>query len=431
MPPSLHPHVDRMLDEWATALEAVRSDAALTFHIRRLCLSDTPRRVTAASQLAARMRRGGEADSLVRFAQALADPRMARAVLDALPEPPPPKRKPAFLWIFLGASLLLHPLLIGLFLLLWILFRDATPLDEPPRPRALTVTLAPRPEPPPPPVPPQHSDQIPFLDTTGLPRLAEPDPVAAFEGETNTAAMSRTPGANNPALPNQMGEVRPGIELFNSDYSPEQPSHPSEVAPQQPQQKPPTPEQTRPAEPATASTALKESLRTNPASRIQTGEKTEAEKAKEKEKERATAATPPATTAAEDSPNPAAFSAFKRQNRIEGGAAPGEVESAAARESEIGRYKAKLYRAIGSRWYAYVRQDDGKLSLGVVRLRFYVRHDGVILPPEIVDGSSHAALLAVSRRSVMEVSGQLEPFPPTMRQQMGEGYYEEVSFSIY
>ena len=66
-----------------------------------------------------------------------------------------------------------------------------------------------------------------------------------------------------------------------------------------------------------------------------------------------------------------------------------------------------------------------------MRLRFYVRHDGVILPPEVVDGGQHSALLAVSRRSVMEVSGQLEPFSDSMRQQLGDGYYEEVSFSIY
>jgi hypothetical protein len=313
-------------------------------------------------------------------------------------------------------------------ILLWLWYGDLQPERDIPRPRQISVTLVPpAPQPPPPPAP-DPTSRVPFLDTTGLPQLDQPDPRAAFEGETNTAALSRQAGTGNPALPSQQGDVRPGIELFNADYSPETASQPQAPAPDRPTEaRPPAP---KPEDAAAAkpNAPLQEQLRASASSRIQAGEKSEAEKIREREKTPASA--PPAQPAESRAP-PAAFSAFKRQNRIEGGASAGEANSAAARETDMGRYKAKLYRAIGSRWYAYVRQDDGKIGLGIVRLRFYVRHDGVILPPEIVEGGQHAALLAVSRRSVMEVSGQLEPFPPTMRQQLGEGYYEEVSFSIY
>jgi hypothetical protein len=418
---------DRILDPWASALEIVRSDPALSFTCRRLCLLPDPQRRADVIEVAASLRASGQAESLARFIEALAHPAVAGAVFQELPEPPPPRRSRWF-WIFLAASIFLHPILIALALLLWIWYSELPPARDIPQPRQIRVTLVPTAPPPPPPPAPEPTPRVPFLDTTGLPQIDQPDPRAAFESEVNTAARSRQAGTGNPALPSQQGEVRPGIELFNADYNPATANQPQAPTPDQPSEpKPPTP---KPEEAAAAkpNAPLQEQLRTSTSSRIQTGEKSEAEKIREREK---TLTTSPPSQTAESTAPPAAFSAFKRQNRIEGGATAGEVNSAAARESDIGRYKAKLYRAIGSRWYAYVRQDDGKIGIGVVRLRFYVRHDGVILPPEIISGGEHAALLAVSRRSIMEVSGQLEPFPPNMRQQLGEGYYEEVSFSIY
>jgi len=337
----------------------------------------------------------------------------------------PPKN---LVWYFVGASLLLHVLLL-LLIFSGIFSRLRIP-DLKEKPQKITLTLVPKPAPPP---PAPTAQQTPFLDTTQLPKLETPDPRAAFEGENNTAAMSREPGQGNPALPNQQGDQRPGLEFFNSTYSPE---NPTPLTPPPTPKNPTKPEPvSEPVEEVARKQAIKENLRTNPSARIQMGdpEKEPKEVAKEGQKAEPTKTQTPPTPQQQTEPAtpPTSFSAYKRENRIEGGASKGEVNSAAARESEIGRYKAKLYRAIGSRWYAYVHQDTGTISLGVVRLRFFVRSDGVILPPEVVDGMQHSALLAVSRRSVMEVSGQLEPFSENMRQQLGEGYYEEVSFSIY
>lgn len=420
---------EHFMDAWIDAREAVHADPALAFTLRRLCLLPASRRAGAAAQAARRMKAAGESPAVIRLTEALADPRVASAVLAALPAPVGARPRRRWMWLFVAASLLLHPLMIVLMVLLWVWYATLQPAPEPPRGGQIRVTLTPQAQPPPLAPPLEVPKNIPFLDTAGLPTLDQPDPRAAFEGERNTAAMSRMAGPGNPALPNQTGDQRPGIELFNSDYSPEVPNRPAPPVPEtKAEQKPEPPAEA--AEPAASkpNAPLQEKLRTAPGARLQTGEKSEAEKIREAEQ--TTPGRRP-TQPAESRAPPAAFSAFKRENRIEGGAAAGEVNSAAARETDMGRYKAKLYRAIGSRWYAYVRQDDGKIGIGVVRLRFYVRHDGVILPPEIIQGAEHAALLAVSRRSVMEVSGQLEPFPPSMRQQLGDGYYEEVSFSIY
>lgn len=431
---------ERILDSWTDVLEAVRSSQALTFSIRRLCQLETLDRLAATHRLAESMLANGEDKDLVAFVRALRDPRMCRAVLEVVPPLPIGQvEKNRLLWIFFGSSILLHILLL-LLIFSGLIARLQIPEGKE-KPNRITLTLVPKrlvPESTPPP-----PSTVPSLDTTGLPTLPAPDPKAAFEGEANTAAMSRLPGQGNPNLPNQMGEVRPGMEFFNSNYSPEQ------VTPLTPPPSPETPPAkaspaaAEPAETAARKQALKENLRTGSASRIQTGESEkeprETKETKEnketprdpKKTEQAQEQTPTPPQKTDPAQAPAAFSAYKRENRIEGSAPGGPANSAAARESEIGRYKAKLYRAIGSRWYAYVHQDTGTISLGIVRLRFFVRHDGVILPPEVVDGGQHAALLAVSRRSVMEVSGQLEPFSDNMRQQLGDGYYEEVSFSIY
>lgn len=395
--------------------------------LRRVSLLPPSRRARAASHLARELKKQAAPAEIVRLAEALAlQPHRAADVINALPFAQIAPNQRRRVWPYFALSLLLHPVLIALLILLWIWNAAHKSTPPPARSDQIRVTLS---TPPPLPPPIETPRPTPFLDTAGLPQLDQPDPRAAFEGETNTAAMSRSTGPGNPSLPNQQGDPRPGIELFNADYSPENARQPSAPTPEhrQPTAEQPTPEKPEPSA-SRPNSPLQDKLRNAPNARLQTGEKNEAQKIREQE----TRTNPARPTDPSESTNPpAAFSAFKRQNRIEGGATRGETDSAAARESDLGRYKAKLYRAIGSRWYAYVRQDDGKIGIGVVRLRFYVRHDGVILPPEIIQGAEHAALLAVSRRSIMEVSGQLEPFPPSMRQQLGDGYYEEVSFTIY
>ncbi|MEI6305738.1 MAG: hypothetical protein WCP33_02850 [Deltaproteobacteria bacterium] len=99
-------------------------------------------------------------------------------------------------------------------------------------------------------------------------------------------------------------------------------------------------------------------------------------------------------------------------------------------ETPVARYKAKVYRAIGSRWYIYVNRDSGLVGTGIVRIKFFIRSDGTITEMQILEGQQLSGLLAISRRSIGEVSGQLEPFPQSMKDKLGNGYWENVSFTI-
>jgi hypothetical protein len=382
--------------------------------------------------------------------------------------------------IFLIVSVLFHLLLlmlIGAGLIQALLFQP------PPPPEKLRITLMPQQEKK---IlqqllqqqqqPPQQKPQ--FVDTTGLKKVAEANPDAPFESETNTQAASETPNNGNPNLPNQTGEEHTPLEMRESKYSPQtQQTHPSqaqpqdkpqkeqqeqkeqkEQPPQQPKEQPKeTPEAPQPTEAQQPSKEKPDDKKADPAEKNQPemklakpseniplrpdGNVPVNQDDKEQKEQKATSAQAQTQTPkpqpqqqaqqASSSPPPAQFMTQRRRSALQGGGQAGLETSIESQETIMGRYKAKLYRAIGSRWYIYVQQDPGLLTIGTVRIKFKVNKNGTITDIQIIQGGDSGALLAISRRSIMEVSGQIEPFPKQMQEQIGDSYDEEVSFSIY
>ncbi|MDR1305172.1 MAG: hypothetical protein LBK76_08125 [Verrucomicrobiales bacterium] len=252
-----------------------------------------------------------------------------------------------------------------------------------------------------------------IIDTEQSIPTDQPVQNTPFEGDRNTRAASPTPGQGNPNLPNNQGRDIPGQDLHNQRYAPNaapQPPAPPAKLPVKPD-KPPdrTAEQTESAKSGARGVTVRPDgqLRASdrPASRA--------------------AAQPPAPS------RPASFSTSRIASSMEGSAPDDGVSSIAVKETEEGRYKVKLYRAIGSRWYQYVHMDTGLLNIGTVNIKFYVQADGTIVNLQISDGQDNSALVAISRRSILEVSGQLEPFSASMREKMGDGFWDDVNFSIY
>ncbi|NJK91692.1 MAG: hypothetical protein HC904_07625 [Blastochloris sp.] len=276
---------------------------------------------------------------------------------------------------------------------------------------------------PPPAAPEALTQQRLFADTSESILTTRPQPTP-FEGEANTLASSKTQGQGNPALPNQVGvEVR-GMTLRDQEFSPELEGQPA----------PPAQQRKEPSEQAKQSDQTKEAtsrelpqnipLRSSGLVSVNNKPRTQPS-AKTQEATAAQANTTDASTP------PATFSAQKRATTIDGSAAVTNNSSLGVQESDMGRYKAKLYRAIGSRWYIYVREGSSQVSVGIVKIRFKVSSNGEISDLQIAEGSSHTALIAVSRRSILELRGQLDPFPPSMQEQLGDYYWEEVTFTIY
>ena len=71
------------------------------------------------------------------------------------------------------------------------------------------------------------------------------------------------------------------------------------------------------------------------------------------------------------------------------------------------------------------------LGVGEVRFKFYVRSNGMIDQITAISQSGQSDVLkSVSLHAIRE-GLPFEPFSDTMKQQLGDGYWEEITFSIY
>ncbi|HSI82183.1 MAG TPA: energy transducer TonB [Candidatus Methylacidiphilales bacterium] len=127
---------------------------------------------------------------------------------------------------------------------------------------------------------------------------------------------------------------------------------------------------------------------------------------------------------------PPSFNFNKRRSDVSGGGMEGEF-APDVRETDIGKYKAKLYRTVGYRWRLAVAARESVVTLGQVRIRFYVRANGVMENVKVVERSQNSALLEAASLEAMLKSMPFEPFSEGMRQQVGEGFEDEFTFTIY
>jgi outer membrane biosynthesis protein TonB len=318
--------------------------------------------------------------------------------------------------IFIGISLLLHLFLLGLAFSSFFapLFSGLNTPDLDGA-KQMTLTMMPSPK-------PKGETQI--IDTDQSIPTNTPADNTPFEGDRNTLASSAAPGQGNPNLPSNKGKNIPGQDLYNQRYSPNStPQPPAPPVKQQQEQKPP--DQQKPEKPADKPEQTKMGQRDvtiRQSGQLAAGEQNTSRPPSQN----------PAMAQQPSEPRPAAsFSSSRIASSMEGGAPDNGAPSIAVKETEEGRYKVKMYRAIGTRWYQYVHMDTGLLNIGTVKIKFYVRSDGTITDLQIATGQDNSALVAISRRSILEVSGQLEPFSPGMKEKMGDGFWDDVNFSIY
>jgi outer membrane biosynthesis protein TonB len=109
------------------------------------------------------------------------------------------------------------------------------------------------------------------------------------------------------------------------------------------------------------------------------------------------------------------------------------ADSPAAMATALGRYKAKVYRAVGSRWYPQVDKQFQILPVGVVHIQFTIYKDGTV-DTKVLEGdnASLQILLTISLEAIRE-SAPFDPFPPAMIQELGgaDSYTDDFTFSIY
>ena len=104
----------------------------------------------------------------------------------------------------------------------------------------------------------------------------------------------------------------------------------------------------------------------------------------------------------------------------------------------FGKYKQRVYEAVGSNWYPKVDNSFQVLGVGTVHIQFTIHSNGTVETKVLDDGGvSMQTLLAISMNSIREAA-PFDPFPPEMvkeliEQQGGDGssYTDDFSFSIY
>ena len=88
-----------------------------------------------------------------------------------------------------------------------------------------------------------------------------------------------------------------------------------------------------------------------------------------------------------------------------------------------------LSDAIGSRWYFYVNEQMGLLTMGTVDLRFIVTASGKAQKVQVVRNSSNESFAACSVRAVVEA--EIPPIPAELVPMLENGRIEiDYSFTI-
>ena len=347
--------------------------------------------------------------------------------------------------IFVLLSLLLHAIL---FLTVIILSLVVPPpkLDTPPPPNpVVSLSMLPTPVSPPP-------QPRAFMPTAPDPN-AKPNPNTPIESDNNSTLKSESKKARaDSPLPDVTGQNKHTLDLTSTPLvqskpqpaAPAAPAVKTEVpkpAPTPPQPKPspetkpqkPTPDQTKPVpKPVPTPQVVKNQVDPDTGLPVlpPIDAPTLAPQSQVNPNQQPQKASPGAP--------PPSFQLNKSD--IAGSAGAQGPNAAAANATALGKYKAKFYRAVGSRWYDKVAKQLQLLPIGLVRVQYTIYADGTVTTKVLDPGNSEMQmLLSISVLSIREAA----PFDkfddyPGLREELAktqngnsDSYTDDFSFSVY
>jgi len=200
-----------------------------------------------------------------------------------------------------------------------------------------------------------------------------------FESNANSIGASELAASGELPLPSQAGKDRPLMDLETNPYS-------LETKGAQPQQSTAASQQKQMAAPESAPMTAAEQFA------LLT--------------QRPTAALEPSTAASQAQ---SAYRRLKERTHISGNITSRGISSVNALGTPLGRYQKIVADSIGSRWYAYVDQKRDLITIGTLRLRFYIDRSGQVKNLKITENSSNEAFANVCVQSVLEA--HLPPIP--------------------
>src|SRR6059058_5501330 len=270
------------------------------------------------------------------------------------------------LWALLVA-ILIHLVVAFLLAAFSGVFSPSVPVEE--KPVELTfVDLSPT----------SASKNSAFIETDESKKAPEPKD-KTFESNANSIGASELAATGELPLPSQEGKDRPLMDFETNPYS-------LETKGAQPQQSsaPSQQQQTTASQQEPITAAEQFALLT----------------------QKSTAALDRSATASQPS---SAYRRLKERNRMAGNITNRGISSVNALGTPLGRYQKIVADSIGSRWYTYVEQKRDLITIGTLRLRFYVERSGKVKNLKITENSSNEAFANVCVQSVLEA--HLPPIP--------------------
>ncbi len=221
-----------------------------------------------------------------------------------------------------------------------------------------------------------------------------------FESNANSIAATEQPAAGSMPLPSQDGSERTKLD-FNSQA----PSLTSQGAQPQPSvapQEQATPQPTVQPTPVSKSDEFA-MLTSTP--------------------------TPRPSVAKKAQPPTSSYQPLREKTRLAGSISNRGSSAVNAVGTPLGRYQKLVYDAIGSRWYSYMAQSGDLVSIGTVRVTFWVDRSGRVKPGslKVRENNSNEAFANVCLQSILEI--QLPPIPEEVASTLpSEGLEQEINF---
>jgi outer membrane biosynthesis protein TonB len=217
-----------------------------------------------------------------------------------------------------------------------------------------------------------------FIETDESKKAPEPKD-KTFESNANSIGASELAATGELPLPSQAGKDRPFMDLETNPYS-------LETKGAQPQQSSaaPQPKQMTAPQSAPITAAEQFALLT----------------------QKPTAAREPSTEASQAQ---SAYRRLKERTHIAGNITSRGISAVNALGTPLGRYQKIVADSIGSRWYVFVDEKRDLITVGTLRLRFYINRSGQVKGLKITENSSNEAFANVCVQSVLEA--HLPPIP--------------------
>lgn len=327
------------------------------------------------------------------------------------------KRFPFYLLL----SCLIHATLI---ILLAIVFaRKFVRTEEAPPPPEVTLVI-----------PPPSPNDRPTVTAVEVTDKAPEN--APFQSDQNSKAASELPPEGTLPLPTQQGVSLPALELQNQKHTPGEKPATQAGNPAPPQQAssatPPSPQkpaQKQPEKTATP-TPFPTPTSTPPPNNLKLLQPPDTAPRQPTKPSQASPSNPAAPSTPGSAGASKGYQPETRQTVIRGNISNRGRSSVAAEATPIGRYKKAVADAIGSRWYYYVDERMGLLSIGTVDVTFKVTASGKVTALRVVHSNGNESLTDCSLRSIMDA--KLPPIPPDVVPTIQNGCLEiDYSFTIY